>query len=496
MSQPPSARNFSKKAATSALPWSEARFCRRRVYYLEYAIDRREEAGQQDLLLPGRVGPGGRQAPDRLAALPRPGRRDRGPAVGDGPGRAGPHPPSRLRRPRRGVGHARAPEGRRDRRRGRRPRRADAAASVGTYIALATAQPGRATPARSSPFPSGGPRPPATGSCTFPPRRSTTGASGTRWTQISEASWPRSSAASSPAWSRHSRVDLSGLVLDMTNFATYIDSANDRAPIAQRGHAKQKRSDLRLVGLGLVVSTDGGIPLVSHAYARQPPRRHPVPHLSTSSSPASPRWPATWASSPSSSTPGRTQRTTSSCRGPAVALRRIAPTVGSPRAARRRPRLATGPSTRTASRGSAPSRPARSSSASSAASWSPTRRPCTTSSPGASTRPSPRPAASSPSSGPPRAGQDPQGPGKGRSRDRGDPQAPVALPGDLDHPGRREPRRPAPHAGAPSPRPATASKTSCSASASCSPTKTRAPRPPRSSPTTAPKRRPRPTSAR
>jgi transposase len=62
-------------------------------------------------------------------------------------------------------------------------------------------------------------------------------------------------------------VDVSGLVLDMTNFATYIDSSNDRAPIAQRGKAKQKRNDLRLVGLGLVVSTDGGIPLVSHAYA-------------------------------------------------------------------------------------------------------------------------------------------------------------------------------------------------------------------------------------
>ena len=62
-------------------------------------------------------------------------------------------------------------------------------------------------------------------------------------------------------------LDCSGLVLDMTNFATYIDSANDRAPIAQRGHAKQKRSDLRLVGLGLVVSGDGGVPLVSHAYA-------------------------------------------------------------------------------------------------------------------------------------------------------------------------------------------------------------------------------------
>jgi transposase len=64
----------------------------------------------------------------------------------------------------------------------------------------------------------------------------------------------------------HFGVDVSGLVLDMTNFATYIDSANDRAPIAQRGKAEQKRTDLRLVGLGLVVSVDGGIPLVSHAY--------------------------------------------------------------------------------------------------------------------------------------------------------------------------------------------------------------------------------------
>jgi transposase len=61
-------------------------------------------------------------------------------------------------------------------------------------------------------------------------------------------------------------VDVSGLVLDMTNFATWIASANDKAPIAQRGHSKQKRADLRIVGLGLVVSTDGGVPLVSHAY--------------------------------------------------------------------------------------------------------------------------------------------------------------------------------------------------------------------------------------
>ena len=34
-------------------------------------------------------------------------------------------------------------------------------------------------------------------------------------------------------------IDCSGPVLDMTNFATYIDSANDKAPIARRGHASR-----------------------------------------------------------------------------------------------------------------------------------------------------------------------------------------------------------------------------------------------------------------
>jgi len=63
-----------------------------------------------------------------------------------------------------------------------------------------------------------------------------------------------------------SGVDVSSVALDMTNFATFIDTANGRAPVAQRGKAKQKRSDLRLVGLGLVVTRDGGIPLTWHAY--------------------------------------------------------------------------------------------------------------------------------------------------------------------------------------------------------------------------------------
>src|SRR6266481_5631447 len=65
---------------------------------------------------------------------------------------------------------------------------------------------------------------------------------------------------------RSAGVDVSSVALDMTNFATFIATANGKAPIAQRGKAKQKRTDLRIVGLGLVVTRDGGIPLTWHAY--------------------------------------------------------------------------------------------------------------------------------------------------------------------------------------------------------------------------------------
>jgi transposase len=68
-----------------------------------------------------------------------------------------------------------------------------------------------------------------------------------------------------------SGADVSSVALDLTNFATYIATGNGRAPIAQRGKAKQKRTDLRLVGLGLVVTRDGGIPLAWHAYPGDKP---------------------------------------------------------------------------------------------------------------------------------------------------------------------------------------------------------------------------------
>ena len=78
-----------------------------------------------------------------------------------------------------------------------------------------------------------------------------------------------------------SGVDCSSVALDMTNFATFIATGNGKAPVAQRGKAKQKRTDLRLVGLGLVVTRDGGIPLTWHAYPGNKPDVTQFPDMIT-----------------------------------------------------------------------------------------------------------------------------------------------------------------------------------------------------------------------
>ena len=145
------------------------------------------------------------------------------------------------------------------------PRRADAGASVGTYLALA-----------------------ALGRLVEPGSKSAfadfwAGTAGDRFTKIGgrvldhRRFWDAmhavnpavlqdiSTTLAARMISRH-QLDTSSVALDMTNFATYIDTTNERAPIAQRGKAKQKRTDLRLVGLGMVVTRNAGIPLVWHAY--------------------------------------------------------------------------------------------------------------------------------------------------------------------------------------------------------------------------------------
>src|SRR5665648_429907 len=137
-------------------------------------------------------------------------------------------------------------------------RRSDAGASVGTYLALATLNRIVAPCSKLA----------------FEPWWATT--AGPRFTKVPVAAtdhrrfWDAmdaleptklaaAEAAISTAMVTEFGLDLSGLALDMTNFATFIDSANEKAPIAQRGHAKQKRNDLRLVGLGLVVTRHGAL---------------------------------------------------------------------------------------------------------------------------------------------------------------------------------------------------------------------------------------------
>lgn len=66
------------------------------------------------------------------------------------------------------------------------------------------------------------------------------------------------------------QLDLRTLCFDCTNFDTYIDSTNG-AELPQRGHAKSKRMDLRVVGLALMVTVDGMIPLFSETYPGNQP---------------------------------------------------------------------------------------------------------------------------------------------------------------------------------------------------------------------------------
>lgn len=56
------------------------------------------------------------------------------------------------------------------------------------------------------------------------------------------------------------------LLYDTTNFYTFINTTNDRCDIAQRGKNKQKRNDLRQVGLALAVTQEDYIPLIHRTY--------------------------------------------------------------------------------------------------------------------------------------------------------------------------------------------------------------------------------------
>jgi transposase len=67
-------------------------------------------------------------------------------------------------------------------------------------------------------------------------------------------------------WKEKPLVSQRLLAYDTTNFYTYIASTNTRNHLAQRGHNKQGRHDLRQVGLCCVRDGESGLALCHHVY--------------------------------------------------------------------------------------------------------------------------------------------------------------------------------------------------------------------------------------
>jgi transposase len=67
-------------------------------------------------------------------------------------------------------------------------------------------------------------------------------------------------------WKEKQLVSRRLLAYDTTNFYTYIASTNGRNQLAQRGHNKQGRHNLRQVGLSYVLDGEHGLSLCHHVY--------------------------------------------------------------------------------------------------------------------------------------------------------------------------------------------------------------------------------------
>jgi transposase len=67
-------------------------------------------------------------------------------------------------------------------------------------------------------------------------------------------------------WKEKQLVSQRLLAYDTTNFSTYIASSNTRNHLAQRGHNKQGRHNLRQVGLSYVLDGENGLSLCHHVY--------------------------------------------------------------------------------------------------------------------------------------------------------------------------------------------------------------------------------------
>ncbi|MEI9972476.1 MAG: hypothetical protein WDO73_10730 [Ignavibacteriota bacterium] len=67
-------------------------------------------------------------------------------------------------------------------------------------------------------------------------------------------------------WKEKRLVSRRLLAYDTTNFYTYVASTNERNHLAQRGHNKQGRHNLRQVGLSYVRDAESGLSLCHHVY--------------------------------------------------------------------------------------------------------------------------------------------------------------------------------------------------------------------------------------
>jgi transposase len=67
-------------------------------------------------------------------------------------------------------------------------------------------------------------------------------------------------------WKEKQLVGRRLLAYDTTNFYTYVASTNTRNQLAQRGHNKQGRHNLRQVGLSYVLDGESGLSLCHHVY--------------------------------------------------------------------------------------------------------------------------------------------------------------------------------------------------------------------------------------
>jgi hypothetical protein len=83
--------------------------------------------------------------------------------------------------------------------------------------------------------------------------------------QVTDAQLEQAQVAIAKAAVARFELSADVLAFDTTNFDTHIDTQTP-GELARRGHAKSKRRDLRVVGLGLLVSETGHVPLLYRTY--------------------------------------------------------------------------------------------------------------------------------------------------------------------------------------------------------------------------------------